>query len=137
MKSVVLDTNVYIDWLARREHEDLVVGGGMRRHMSAVVAMELRVGARTLPGRRAVQRLLDGFRRTGRVIVPSAAVWTAAADLLQRLSDAGHEIRRASLPHDVLIALSARAMGATVVTQDHDFEAIRKIVPFDLHLVTR
>ena len=137
MKTVVLDTNVYVDWLARRDHEELVLGGATRRHMSAVVAMELRVGARTLPGRRAVARVLATFARSGRVLVPTKAVWNAAGDVLQRLSDAGVEIRRASLSHDVLIALSARSIGATVVTQDRDFEVIRRVVPFELQLVVR
>ena len=135
MKSVVLDTNVYVDWLARGEHPDLVLGLGLRRHMSAVVAMELRVGARTLPGRRAVQRLLRTFQRAGRVLTPTAAVFDEAGETLQQLSDAGREIRRASLSHDVLIALSARTIGATVITRDRDFEAIREVVRFDLQLV--
>ena len=103
--------------------------------MSAVVAMELRVGARTLPGRRAVQRLLRTFQRAGRVLTPTAAVFDDAGEALQRLSDGGREIRRASLSHDVLIALSARTIGATVITRDRDFEAIRDIVRFDLQLV--
>lgn len=135
MKSVVLDTNIYVDWLAGGLHADLVIGPGLRRHMSAVVAMELRVGARTLRGRRAVQRITRTFQRTGRIIVPSAAVFELAGDTLQRLADAGREIRRASLSHDVLIALSARAIGATVITRDRDFEAIAAVTPFDLHLV--
>ncbi len=137
MKSVVLDTNVYVDWLRSRDHHDLVVGAGVRRHMSAVVAMELRVGARTLPGRRAVQRVLRVFHRTGRVVVPAGSVFETAGDLLQPLSDAGLEIRRASLVNDVLIALSARTIGATVVTQDRDFEAIHRVVAFDLHILPR
>jgi len=34
-----------------------------------------------------------------------------------------------------LIALSARALGATVVTRDRDFEAIAAVTRFDLHVV--
>ncbi|MFO0683643.1 MAG: type II toxin-antitoxin system VapC family toxin [Sandaracinus sp.] len=135
MKTVVLDTNLYVDWLARGDHEAWVVGPGLRRHMSAVVAMELRVGARTLPGRRAVQRLTETFHRTGRTVTPTAAVFEAAGEVLQRLADTGREIRRASLTHDVLIALSARAIGATVVTRDTDFEAIAAVSPFALHVL--
>jgi len=49
---------------------------------------------------------------------------------------AGHEIRRASLVNDLLIALTARQMGATVYTSDlQDFEAIRRIRDFSLRAV--
>jgi predicted nucleic acid-binding protein len=69
------------------------------------------------------------------MVTPSATVFDRAGEVLQRLAEGGREIRRASLTHDVLIALSARAIGATVITRDADFVGIAAITPFDLHLI--
>jgi predicted nucleic acid-binding protein len=49
----------------------------------------------------------------------------------------GREIRRASLVHDVLIAHTARALGATLFTADTDYEAIKTVLDFDLERVAR
>ena len=51
-RKIVLDTNVYIGWLNAGLHEDLMLGPGYVRFLSAVVQMELRAGATTLPARR-------------------------------------------------------------------------------------
>lgn len=135
MKPAVLDTNLYVDWLSKRARPELVTGAHHRLHLSAVVAMELRVGARTLPARRAVQRLLRAYQKVDRVLTPAATAFDAAGATLQRLADRGLEIRRASLSHDVLIALSARSIGATVLTRDRDYLAIREVIDFDLELI--
>jgi predicted nucleic acid-binding protein len=52
-----------------------------------------------------------------------------------RMRDAGREVRRASLVNDVLIALSARSIGAGVVTSDQDFQVICNAVPFHLETI--
>jgi predicted nucleic acid-binding protein len=54
---------------------------------------------------------------------------------LQRLREAGREVRRASLVNDVLIALSARSIGATLLTADADYEAIGAMVDFKLERI--
>lgn len=49
---------------------------------------------------------------------------------------AGQEVRRASLVNDVLIALTARQLGATLCTaDDEDFRAIRRVRDFSLEVV--
>jgi predicted nucleic acid-binding protein len=55
---------------------------------------------------------------------------------LQRLREGGREIRRASLVDDVLIALTARSIGATMFTADEDYEVIRSVVDFKLERVS-
>jgi predicted nucleic acid-binding protein len=51
--------------------------------------------------------------------------------VLRELRAKGRETRRASLVHDVLIALTAREIGATVITGDvSDFEVIYELVDF-------
>jgi predicted nucleic acid-binding protein len=55
-RKIMLDTNVFIDYLRLGLHADWVTGRAGRaiRFLSAVVLMELRLGADTLPRRRAV-----------------------------------------------------------------------------------
>lgn len=136
LRKVVLDTNVYIDWLNQGLHEELMVGPGLVRYLSAVVQMELRVGAKMLPARRAVDQLSRAYRTAGRIITPTVEHFDQAGRALRRLRDAGREVRRASLVNDVLIALSARALGATVLTSDQDYEAILAVLDFKLERVT-
>lgn len=56
---------------------------------------------------------------------------------MAKLRATGREVRRASLVNDVLIALTAREIGATVLTAHAgDFMAIRAIDDFSLEVVT-
>jgi predicted nucleic acid-binding protein len=65
------------------------------------------------------------------LIAPSPAAWASAGPLLRRLRGAGREVRRASFVNDVLIALTARDLGATVVTNDaSDYGSIEKHLDF-------
>ena len=57
MKKIVLDTNVYIDWLNRGLHETVMLGPGLVRYLSAVVVMELRAGVSHRASRDAVDAL--------------------------------------------------------------------------------
>jgi predicted nucleic acid-binding protein len=136
VKRALLDTNVYIGWMNSGEHEALVLGSGLLRHMSVVVLMELEVGATTLAARRAISHLSQTFERTGRLVTPSVSAWKRAGGILRALRSRGREVRRSSLVHDVLIALTARDIGATIFTSDaSDFSAIRKYVDFSLAVV--
>jgi predicted nucleic acid-binding protein len=135
LRKVVLDTNLYIGWLNEGLYADLFVGPGLVRYLSAIVHMELRVGATMLPARRAMDQLVTTYRTSGRLVVPDIEVFDRAGRTLQRLREKGREIRRASLVSDVLIALSARSIGATVLTIDGDFEAIRGVLDFGLQMV--
>jgi predicted nucleic acid-binding protein len=134
-RKVVLDTNVYIGWLNKGQHEELMLGRGLVRYLSAIVLMELRVGAKMLPARRALDQLARPYRTGGRLYAPHGEVFDSAGGLLQKLRERGQEIRRASLVNDLLIALSARSLGAAVLTADQDFQIIRRVVDFDLEMV--
>jgi len=133
VKKVVLDTNVYIDWINRGLGEERILGTGLIRYLSVIVVMELRAGARTRGGRAAVDHLVRAYSSGGRLVSPPLLVFERAGSLLRRLKLAGREVRSAAFVNDVLIALSARSIGATVVTSNvRDFEAIRRIEPFAL-----
>jgi predicted nucleic acid-binding protein len=105
--------------------------------MSAVVMMELAAGARSARDRRSLRTLFSAFRRAGRILLPTAAIFEEAGEVLRRLRERGHNMRGVhSLSNDVLIALSARSIGAVVITQNRtDFEAIRAIRPFLLVVI--
>src|SRR5439155_10250825 len=82
-----------------------------------------------------VNQLLRPYAEAGRILSPSAAIFDRAGQVLRELRMRGREVRRASLVGDVLIALAARASGATLWTADAGaFEAIRAIEPFSLRL---
>jgi predicted nucleic acid-binding protein len=135
LRKAVIDTNLYIDWFNRGLREDLLLGRGLVRYLSAVALMELRTGATMLPARRAVDHLVRAYGSGGRIVAPPIDVFDRAGRTLQRLRESGREIRRSSLVHDVLIAHTARALGATVFTADADYEAIHAVLDFDLERV--
>lgn len=129
MRKIVLDTNVYIGWLNFGVHEDLFLGTGWVRYLCAVVVMELRVGATTPSSRKALAGLCRAYEKGGRLIAPSVALYEHAGSVLAQLKERGHSIGRAAVVHDVLIALTARSIGATVITCDvKDFTAIASVV---------
>ena len=133
----LLDTSVYLSFLYKDgEIHDLTF---LRRptllYLSSVVFTELYVGA----GDRATVRLLERFYRTfdrlNRVIAPDPQVWLEPAHVLHRFGIRyGFEARGlARLSHDILIALTARKIGAIVFTQNRgDFERIRDLRDFQL-----
>jgi tRNA(fMet)-specific endonuclease VapC len=135
MERLVIDTNLYVDWLNERRYEAVLFRSEAVRYLSAVVLMELRAGAFSLRDRRLVQQLKSTFGKVDRILIPTAAVYDEAGEVLRRLQALRHYSLASAygLVNDVLIALSARSIGATVVTQnERDFAAIQNIRPFKL-----
>src|SRR5262245_50566132 len=98
-------------------------------YLSSVVRAELTQGARGVLGRRLVSRLLRALERTGRVVTPTHNDWIEASTIQSRVWDSAPRLRTKSLLHDLLIAKSARRIGACVVTADlEDFEIINEWV---------
>ena len=138
MRRLILDTNLYIDWFNTGAHEPLLFQSDAVKMMSTVVMMELLAGAHAVRDRTRLHDLFRTFRKLDRLLVPSAEVYEEAGGVLRQLQAVhGYRLRQAhSLTNDVLIALSARAVGGTVVTQNQrDFLAIQSIRPFKLSLV--
>ena len=82
--------------------------------------------------------LFRTFRKLGRLLVPSEELYEDAGRVLRQLQAVhGYRLRQAqSLTHDVFIALSVRAIGGTVVTQNQrDLLTIQSIRPFKLSLI--
>ncbi len=102
-------------------------------YLSAVVAHELRAGARTDDAKRVERNLFAPFERRGRVFFPTYAAWSRAGDVLRELRDPGNTpaVSR-SFGNDVLIALSCREAGVTLVTSNtRDFARIAAVTPVD------
>jgi predicted nucleic acid-binding protein len=98
---------------------------------SAVVLSEMRRGA-SLPRER---RWVDELEGNHAVFFPGLWEWRRAGEMLERLRKSrGYEAKKLrDLHFDALIALSARAIGAIVVTCNReDFEVLREEEPFDL-----
>jgi predicted nucleic acid-binding protein len=129
---VLLDTNVFIDYLRADLYADWIFGGvsNITRFLSSVVLMELRIGADTLRRQRAVDRIQAAFP-TGRLIAPLPPLFDHAGRLFRTLHGGGSEINDRLAPvNDFLIALTARQIGATVVTSNvDDFRQIARHLP--------
>ncbi|MBI2357435.1 MAG: PIN domain-containing protein [Deltaproteobacteria bacterium] len=138
MRRIVIDTNIYVDWLNRGKHENIIFQREAVKYLSAVVMMELSAGAFTVRDRQLIQTVTRAFAKVGRIVLPTVAVYGEAGDVLRRLQVSQRYTLSSAygLVNDVLIALSARSIGATVITQnERDFAAIQAIRPFKLTVV--
>jgi len=117
---VLLDTNVFIDYLRADLYTDWVFGrvSNTVRFLSAVVLMELRLGADTPRRRRAVDKIQRAFP-PGRLVAPVPQVFEHAGRLFRTLHGNGAGLKDRLGPlNDLLIALTARQVGAAVVTNN-------------------
>ncbi|HEY7553620.1 MAG TPA: PIN domain-containing protein [Candidatus Binatia bacterium] len=139
MQRIVIDTNIYIDWINDGLYETVIFQRDAVKHLSAIVMMELGAGAFSPPDRKIVRDLASVFARVGRILTPTVSMYQDAAEVLRQLQVSFHYTLPSAhgLANDVLIALSARSIGAVVFTQnDRDFSAIQRIRPFKLALVS-
>lgn len=138
MEKVLVDTNVWIDWLNAGAHEDLLLKRGIVKFLSTVVTMELHAGVHHPRDGRLVTQLVDGFRRVRRLVVPGAESYLEAGRVLARLQrEEGLEPRAAvGLVQDVLLATQARHLGATLLTANaRHFTLIQRHYRFPLALL--
>ena len=139
MRRLIVDTNRYIDWLNAGEHEPVFFQPDAVKFMSAVVMMELLAGAHSVRDQTRLQDLFKTFTRLDRIVTPSSGTYQEAGEVLLQLQTThGYHLRKShSLINDVLIALSARTIGGTVVTRNkRDFLAIQSIRSFKLSIVS-
>ena len=138
MQRVVFDTNIYIDWLNAGRYESVIFQREAVKHLSAVVLMELLAGAFSARDRRLIRDISFPFARSNRIVTPTVSIYEEAGDVLWQLQRAhGYSMpSEYGLVNDVLIALSARSIGASVITQnERDFAAIHAVRPFKLTVV--
>lgn len=132
---VLLDTNIFIDYLRTGLHEEWITGRvpGTVRFLSSIVLLELRLGADTPRRRRAVDRIKAAFPPS-RWLAPGPELHDQAGLLFRSVfGDAKALLAsgdRLGAMNDLLIALTARHVGARVVTGNaRDFERIARQLP--------
>ena len=135
----ILDTSVYLSFLRRdgEIHNLTFLRRPTLLYLSSVVFAELYAGARDRPTERLLERFYRTFDRSSRVVAPDQQVWFEAAHVLHRFGTRyGFEERGLTrLSHDILIALTARKIGAIVFTRNRsDFERIREVRDFQLEI---
>ena len=130
----LLDTNVYFEvlynpsYLARYRAALLQVAP--QTFLSSVVRLELIQGARGDIARARIGLVLKPLERVGRVVAPIHADWTQAGVTQGRIWDEHPALRTKDLQNDILIACTARRIGAVVVTSNtKDFDLIRVCLP--------
>jgi predicted nucleic acid-binding protein len=135
--SVFVDSSVYI-----HAFRDPVFGASLRQFhtkhlsqlvLSAVVAHELLVGAATWRKEQTLRRgLVEPFRVRHRLFVPTRQTWELAASLDRRLRQRrslNSKLGLRSFGNNLLIAASAREVGATVLTENgEDFGTISSVL---------
>lgn len=130
-KFALVDTSVYIENFRTGRFAAPLLQAPYVIRCSAVVLNELLRGARPGIERRFVIDLMN--RR--QVITPTEAQWVQAAEILSAMRQRGHyDVHKLrELTADVLIALSARSIGASLITCNRqDFQAIRRHLSFQL-----
>lgn len=140
---LLFDTSVYItvlrDEAFAREFRPRYFRDIPRTHFSSVVIQELLAGARTPRHQRQAAALYEPFERAGRIVIPSHAVWKDTGNVVAAIAEQTPQFRdklSRGLLNDVLIALSGRSIGATVVTRNgEDFRLIQQFKTFALEVV--
>ncbi len=127
----ILDTSVYIDNLRSGRFKQEILDLKFVVRLSAVVLAELSRSARS----REMKRFVDDLAKNLRIIAPNEREWIQSGRIVNRLVAAkGFDIHKTREIHfDVLIALTARRIGAYLVTRNvDDFTAVREFLDFNL-----
>jgi predicted nucleic acid-binding protein len=129
----LFDTSVLIDQWRTNRHAQRIASLDIPVRSSSVVLAELWRGA-TLAAERKVLSEIEGNYP---ILVPTEKNWLESGQILAKLrADHGfepHKLR--DLHFDVLIALTARAHGARLITSNRgDFELIRTYRAFKLEV---
>jgi predicted nucleic acid-binding protein len=138
----ILDTNLYVDAsrsvVRREEFKTRFFPLLPLTYLSAVVAYELMVGTADRRSLADVQKLVHPLERTGRVVTPTFDDWLEASAVFTAVEvrDKGWRAKLPTLLNDILIALSARRIGATLMTRNRaDFVLIRRHKTFSLKVL--
>jgi predicted nucleic acid-binding protein len=128
---LVFDTGIYIRYYHGQNYGWL--GEDARicacTYLTAVVAAELYAGTRSHPEKRALDRLSKAHQGLGHFSSPPAATWIQAGALLARASRTAGQIDFAHHFRDLLIALEAVRLGATLVTENaRDFVRWQRLI---------
>ena len=132
-KLIIFDTSVFIDHLRTNRHADRLENlSGLIRN-SSVVLSELARGAT----HESELDFVSILAKNHPILTPTERNWLESGSLLYRMrEDRGFSPGKLrDLHFDVLIALTARNHGATIITSNQaDFEQIRRYKEFHLEI---
>lgn len=138
----LLDTNVYAEGCLSEENRSRFRKTFFpllpATFFSAVVAYELAVNAENGRTRSLLQEFIGPMQRSGRIVNPNFEDWVEAAEVVTAIKKKDHswKSKLPALLNDILIALSARRIGATLLTHNEkDFRLIRRYKVFSLTIL--
>lgn len=131
-EKVVFDTNIYIGIFNRSQFTNEINWLKKLTYLVHPVLHELWIGAK---GKSEIKHLTlfgNTFVKLGRLVLPEPATQINIGRVCQKLRSTGKlDLGNPRQYNDVCIALLARQIGATVVTQDTSgFKRIQKVVDF-------
>lgn len=141
VRKVIFDTNIYIRAIHRGSPSteySLLIDSLPFTYLSSVVSAELYAGAGDSFGVNLVQGFVSRSERVGRIVTPTHSTWSEAGRILAKIGKQapGYKSKFPALFNDILIALSALQIGATVYTNNEgDFRLIRRHKRFSLETV--
>ena len=74
MQRVVIDTNIFIDWLNEGRYEDIIFQREAVKHLSSVVLMELLAGAFSTKDRKLIRDITLPFAKANRIVTPTVSI---------------------------------------------------------------
>ncbi|HET9406310.1 MAG TPA: type II toxin-antitoxin system VapC family toxin [Candidatus Sulfotelmatobacter sp.] len=130
---VIFDTSVLVDDLRTGRHEARIQSSTGLIRNSAVVLAELWRGA----SKSADRDFVHALSRNHPILTPTEKMWTESGQLLARIRSerglAPDKLR--DLHFDLLIALTARAHGARLITSNRDdFQLVYQYRKFKLEI---
>ncbi len=134
----VCDTSVYIPFINQGTAHPVFTEKPFSPvlYMSAVVLSELYAGAHDQLSIKLLDKLSRIFQDVGRLIAPADSDWRQTGSIIAKLRKKyGYETRYLSrIQNDILIACSARRIGAFVFTlNERDFQRIREFMDFHIY----
>ncbi|GAN33631.1 MAG: PIN domain protein [Candidatus Brocadia sinica] len=133
----ILDTSIYIPFVnGGVVHPSLEIDIGKPViYLSTVVIAELYAGAFDNQSIKLLDKLYKAFYDTQRIVTPTSNDWQTTGKVVAKLGGKyGFEnIFLSRIQNDVLIALSAKQVGASVITNNaKDFLRVKEFVNFKL-----
>lgn len=135
----VLDANCYIDAdkdpTTKAALETFTYAATPFLHLHAITAAELQMGVPETLRQQIEKRLIEPFRKRGRIITPSANSWDMLGKTLSRLHEREGLVLKTvkrSFVFDILIAHSCREAGAILVSSNTaDLDRIKQVFDFE------
>ncbi|BCB95449.1 hypothetical protein JZK55_03710 [Dissulfurispira thermophila] len=135
---VICDTSIYIPFINQGIAHPAIFDEAVTPvlYMSSVVLSELYSGAHDNRSIKLLDKIYYTFQDLGRLIVPNDSDWRQTGGIIAKLKKKyGFEAKYlARIQNDILIACSARKIGAFIVTQNKkDFQRIKEFVDFRIY----